>query len=767
MTNPVRCDVDDVGVVRFWTPAGSRFPTDLRQRWERARHDSLDAHHPAEQVVPLLEQIRCALAHATLSDWACTWTPDLVAAEVLAGQMSMEEALTWLELHPEPALRAAVALALAPLCSARDRSRLLEALVATVPHDGILVSKEAWLESGSQSFPTLHALAEAAPTDRPQLDTFAFNALVDLLPLLTDEERNTLLPVLLTFPEPTRGLHARLTGLPRIAPFLSDDELRGFLEQIARWPMSQWRHITLDPRVQALFGLAPELAARGDIAEALRWARTMPETWSLERTRCLIAIAAHTTDESRPDLFKEVRGLLQTTSSGWYPAVVRSEWARVVAKAGAPEEALAIVAEIEDASFRTWARAILLKDLPAALADTLVHEHLSLEPFEHMMMNSRAEALRSLIVFLAGREHPENALPFLLQYWLTHQYWWETRQGMATVLDACVKAGLGPAMLAQIEQLPNPEDTYLPLSLLAVHLLEPERMQARQRAQARRWPPRSSGLTRAEALLKLAFQVELPARERLFSEAFGAIEQMVRLDADDLDPEDLMVWHHVLATLAVRWPELAPEIQHRFVSHVIACTRPEVLGGGNPSLLCWVAIRASRDDRKRLLRAIVAVDAADPAPTLDQHTPGWIAATFTPNEWRELEPDLRRILEQTDPQVVDLRLNPPMATIPATMEEALSRLHQAVSHTGYGYRAEALERVAPAFATWAPDQQVVLLSNLLWHETRQRSVADLVSDLGVCAPWLRAWGSAFVESVADAILEHEQGSLRLAADESS
>ena len=40
---------------------------------------------------------------------------------------------------------------------------------------------------------------------------------------------------------------------------------------------------------------------------------------------------------------------------------------------------------------------------------------------------------------------------------------------------------------------------------------------------------------------------------------------------------------------------------------------------------------------------------------------------YTTYEWRELEPDLRRILEQTDPQVVDLRLNPPMATIPATM----------------------------------------------------------------------------------------------------
>ena len=40
-----------------------------------------------------------------------------------------------------------------------------------------------------------------------------------------------------------------------------------------------------------------------------------------------------------------------------------------------------------------------------------------------------------------------------------------------------------------------------------------------------------SGSTAVEVALKLAFQVELPARERLFSEAFGAIEQLDDLGA--------------------------------------------------------------------------------------------------------------------------------------------------------------------------------------------------------------------------------------------
>ena len=728
----------------------------LQPLWDSAQKAATSSPDPQPWTATLRMQLRCALLSSTLTDLADHWTPELLAVQIEAGALSVEQGIAWIDLMANGRRRAHSVVAVAPYGTLEQRSRLVDVLLATIPESGLVMDPGSWLGGEAPTAQPLSVWVSHLPEFIAPLTEAMTGALGQLLPFLGDGQRKNVIQLLRSQALTLANHPQRSDEWRTIASFRSLLELESDVAAALALP-TQPRALYDDPRSESLYGLLPALAARGRPEEAWRLAQSVSTQWHFSE-QLLAEVAVALPEPARSAALSQVLHQVLRRKPYWPRRWALVEFARLQARNGYAPDAVRTIELIDDPAVRRLAQAELLPHLPQVESD-LVFDQIRSASTEGMTVDLARGTALALATYALRTGRVGLVPPWIWEVWdqssLSAR---ERRRGMAPVIAACGEAGLGPVLVEQALHLRPLGGRFDVLTLLARHLPEANRAEALAQAVTQEPMNWNNWLPRAEAFVELA--QHLPEADALLW-----IERALDLSArhHQHDWEEGGVWLDTVMALA-RWlPRCPTRLQTRIVDEALACAHDWVDGDYDIQVLCNVARHASEADRRRILQDVYDTLEGFHARAPEAHALRHLVFTFSAAELTAQDPRWAARLAQEDP--LDPAPRRPEPSIePAVDRDALFwqlSTTLAAHHRGYGLRAEALRSLAPSLGALPDRDRRRLVGTLLRWQVQQRSAREFVSDVAALAPLWASCGADIVTVVAECLWEQESWVLGL------
>ncbi|MBL8095439.1 MAG: hypothetical protein JNL73_14810 [Anaerolineales bacterium] len=722
----------------------------LQTLWHSAQRTAIQSPDPGQWAASLRTQLRCALLYSTLTDLADHWTPELLAVQIEAGALSVEQAIAWIDLMANGRRRAHSVVAVAPYGTLEQRARLVDVLLATLPESGLVMDPEAWLGGEAPTAQPLSVWVSRLPEFVAPLTEAMTGALGQLLPFLGDGERKNVIQLLRSQALTLASHPQRSEEWRSIAPFRSLPELESDVAAALALP-TQPRALHDDPRSESLYGLLPALAARGRPEEAWRLAQSVSPQWHLSE-QLLAEVAVALPEPARSAGLSQVLHQVLQREPYWPQRWALVEIARLQARNGHAPDAVRTIEHIDHPAVRRLAQAELLPHLPQVDSDSVFDQIRSASTEGSTFDLVRGTAL-ALATYALRTGRVGLVPPWIWAVWESSSLSArERRQGTAPVIAACGEAGLGPVLVEQALHLRPLGGRFDVLTLLARHLPKADRVEALEQAVAQEPMNWNNWLPRAEALVH--FSQHLPE-----ADALRWIERALDLSARHHrhDWEEGGIWLDTVIELAGWLPRCPTRLQTRIVDEALACAHDWVDGDYDIQVLCNVARHASDVDRRRILQdAYDTLEGLEPrAP--EAHALRHLVFTFSAAELTAQDPSWAARLAREDALDPAPRRPEPSSEPTVDRDAWFGQLSTALAahHKGYGLRADALRSLAPGLGGLSDHDRRRLIGTFLRYQVQQRSAREFVSDVAALAPLWASFGADIVTVVAECLFEQD------------